>query len=62
LDIPPGITAFLDIPVELIKRDLIINNKSYAKTPDRVKLEGGSYEIVFRITTKKSHCRERVIH
>jgi hypothetical protein len=50
LDIPPGITAFLDIPVELIKRDLTINNKSYAKTPGRVKLEGGSYKIVFGIS------------
>ena len=48
LDIPPGITAFLDIPVELRKRDFTINNKSYAKTLNRVKLEGGSYEIVFR--------------
>jgi hypothetical protein len=48
LNIPRGITAFFYIPVELSERDFTINNKSYGKTPRKVKLEGGSYEIAFR--------------
>jgi len=62
LHIPSGITAFLDIPVELIERDLTINNKSYSKTSGRLKLEGGSYEIVFGISGQKNRKMHKMNH
>jgi hypothetical protein len=48
LDIPPGSTAFLNIPVELRERDLAINKKSYSKKTSRIKLDQGHNEIVFK--------------
>jgi len=62
LDIPPGITAFLDIPVELRERDFTINNKSYAKTPVRLKLENGSYEVVFGTSGQENRHMHKMIH
>jgi len=48
LDIPQGRIAFLYIPVELRKTDFTINNKPYPKRFKKVKLDWGSYEIIFK--------------